>query len=89
MPLMLLKQTEPNALNLRSIRTAVVALRQHAFRVIAVFILAVLLKSVTGLRILLRLFVAGLCVCRDFVGAFKGRRYVMVFFLAFVVAILL
>lgn len=43
-PLMLLKQTESNALNLRSIRAAVVSLCHRIIRVVAAFILVIFLK---------------------------------------------
>lgn len=43
---MLLKGAEPNALNLRSIRAAVVALR-HVIHVVAAFVFVVLLEHLS------------------------------------------
>jgi hypothetical protein len=62
-PLVLLKQDEPDALDLRSIRAAVVALR-HIHVVVAVLVLVVLRERFVGLGVL-RLLVGSLAVGVD------------------------
>lgn len=57
-PLMLLEQAEPDALDLRAVRSTVVALRH--VHIVAVLVLVVLKERVFRLRLVLQLLVGAL-----------------------------